>query len=272
MNFLDGSGVIFAPHMDDGTLGCGGMLARLPHKKAWHVVYATDGMRSPEPDIPWRDPVPPELGRIRQEEARSALSMLGIPAENVHFMGFPDGKLSRHKRELCQAMTEWIRAWRPDHVLVPFRYDRHPDHLVVNRVGTALVKTPKAGFDLIEYFVYGKWRLLPERYVQNYIRPELLRKVDIKAVAAIKRAALDAFKSQTTCFFDWQVRPTLSEALLDQACREPERFLPFAARFEGASIFARSALRIRVVHGLEPWLHKRRNQLSVLWRRMVGKT
>ncbi len=270
MNFLNGSGVIFAPHVDDETLGCGGTLARLPHKKAWHVVYATDGMRSLEPDIPWRDKVPPELGRIRQEEARAALSMLGIPSENIHFLGFPDGKLSRHKRELCRAMTEWIRAWRPDHVLVPFRYDRHPDHLAVNRAGTALAKTQKIKCDLIEYIVYSKWRLLPEGYVRRYIRPELLRKVDITAVAAIKRAALDAFKSQTTCFLDWQVRPTLPEALLEQACREPECFLPYDARFEGASIFTRSAFRIRVVHSLEPWLHKRRNQVSVLWHRLVG--
>ena len=52
--------------------------------------------------------------------------------------------------------------------------------------------------DLVEYFVYYQWRLLPEGDVRQYIRPDQLLEVDTAASGIKKRTALDFFKSQTT--------------------------------------------------------------------------
>lgn len=268
--FFAGSGLVVVPHMDDEVLGCGGTLALLPDKAAWRVVYATDGMRSPEPVIPWLDKVPPDLGAIRQEEARAALSCLGLSPENAHFLNLPEGRLRRHLPALRRALVRLMADWQPDHVLVPFRYDRHPDHLALNHVLTEMVHDGTYNGQLTEYFVYYRWRLLPAGDVRCYIRPGLLYEVNITSVSGQKRAALDCFKSQTTCFYPWQARPNLTPALLEDVSRAPELFLPHDASWPGTAVFDRAVPWIRVAHRLEPFLKKRKDRLVAWARRGVG--
>lgn len=266
-DFFAGPGLVVAPHMDDAVLACGGTLAQLPHKANWHVAYATDGMGSPEPIIPWRDRISPDLGAVRRAEAREAMSCLGIPETNLHFLNLPDGRLRRHKTALRRALVELITQLRPDHVLVPFRYDRHADHLALNHVLTEMVHNGAYGRALTEYFVYHRWRLLPQGDVRHYIRPGLLSEVDISAVAGRKRAALDRFKSQTTCFYSWQARPNLTPDLLDDVSRAPECFLRYDPGLPSATVFDSSVPWIRIAHRLEPFLKKRKDRLLAWWRR-----
>src|SRR3954452_23126054 len=73
--------IVFAPHPDDETLGCGATI----HRKrevgtSVHVVIASDGRRSQEPDVI----APEELVRIRAREALDACTTLGVAAEHVH--------------------------------------------------------------------------------------------------------------------------------------------------------------------------------------------
>jgi LmbE family N-acetylglucosaminyl deacetylase len=264
--FFSGSGLIVAPHMDDEALGCGGMMALLPNQAAWHVAYATDGMGSPEPVLPWRDKISPDLGQIRQEEARTAVAHLGLPAAQTHFLNLPDGRLQRRQTELQEALAQLIAEIQPDHLLVPFRYDRHPDHLAVNGAATRLLASGRFRGALTEYFVYHYWRTLPTGDVRDYIWPELLRAVDVTAVAPQKRAALGCFKSQTTRFYPWQARPNLTPELLDKVSGEPELFLRYDPARPGAAVFSRGAAWIRLAHRLEPWLKKRKDRL-VAWAR-----
>ena len=85
--------VIAVPHMDDGVLACGGTIAKLPQKERIHVVYATDGMRSPAPVVPWLDTISPDLGTARMREAKTAMGYLGIPEENIYFLNLPEDRL-----------------------------------------------------------------------------------------------------------------------------------------------------------------------------------
>ena len=265
--FFAGSGLVVAPHMDDEALACGGTLALLPQKASWHVVYATDGSGSPEPIVPGRDRISPDLSAERQEEARVAMCCLGIPQTNLHFLNLPDGQLARHEDQLQQALDGLIAEIQPDHVLVPFRYDRHADHLALNRVATRLVQTNVYKGALTEYFVYYRWRLLPGGDVRQAIRRDLVAKVDISTLSSQKRAALDCFKSQTTRYYGWQARPTLASNLLDEVCGSPELFLRYDPSFPGTAIFHRTALWIRMAHRLEPFLKKRKDRLVARWRR-----
>jgi LmbE family N-acetylglucosaminyl deacetylase len=265
-DFFAGSGLILVPHMDDEALGCGGTIALLPDKRDWQVLYATDGMGSPEPVLPWRDKITPDLGRIRQSEAMAALAVLGIPAQNVHFLDLPDGRLSRHRRQLYQAIARLVAEWQPDHLLVPFRFDRHPDHLALNHVATRLVDEGAFWGQITEYFVYHQWRMLPTKDVRAYIRPNLLRVVDVAAVAQQKRTALDCFKSQTTRFYPWQARPNLTPELLDEVSQSPEVFLRYNEKLAGTAVFSHNVPWIRIAHRLEPFLKKRKDRL-VAWAR-----
>jgi LmbE family N-acetylglucosaminyl deacetylase len=267
-DLLPGVTVIVVPHMDDGVLACGGTIAQIPHKKNVHIVYATDGRRSPAPLLPWRDSVPVDLADVRAKEAKEAMGLLGIPKKNIHFLNLPDGRLRHHIPALNRLLKELIQSIKPTHILIPFRYDRHVDHLALNRVITTAYQKGIFSAELIEYFVYYRWKLLPDKDVRLYIRPQHLIEMSIKNASAQKRAALDCFKSQTTRFFEWQTRPNLTPLLLDEVSQAPELFLPYDAAVPGASIFTRYITFIRLAHRLEPFLKKQKDQTIAIWRRI----
>jgi LmbE family N-acetylglucosaminyl deacetylase len=253
---FQGKVVVVSPHMDDEVLACGGLLALLPDKGAIRIVYTTDGMRSPAPVLPWGQSITPDLGRRRMLESRHAVGVLGIPTDNLSFLGLPEARLRRHRPELGRMLLQKIEEWDPDHVLLPFRYDRHPDHLAVNDLLTRAQRAGVVRARLTEYFVYHRWRLLPKRDVRRYVQPRYLLKVDIEAVAAQKRAALACFTTQTTRFYDWQTRPILTPELLDSECSQPELFLRADPTARGPAVFSHAAPWIRIVHRVEPVLQK----------------
>src|SRR3954462_9413799 len=90
---LKGSIMIVAPHPDDETLGCGGVIAR--HAATGgrvHIVFLTNGEAS-HPGHPTVSPQ--QLAKQRPDDAIGALSVLtaGSPPASVRFLGFPDGRL-----------------------------------------------------------------------------------------------------------------------------------------------------------------------------------
>jgi LmbE family N-acetylglucosaminyl deacetylase len=264
---FSGTVLVVAPHMDDEVLACGGTIARLPNKERVFLAYATDGAQAYTPVVPWRDTTSPELSAVRAAEARAALLALGVAEQNIYFLNFPDGRLKRHLSLFSQSLVELVRAIRPDHMLVPFRYDRHPDHLAVNRAATAALRRGDYRAELFEYFVYYRWRLLRRRDVRAYVRTDQLVTVGIEDVAAQKRRALDCFKSQTTQFYQWQDRPILSRASLDEVCRTPEFFLRYDPALSGTAVFTGARNWIRLVHQAEPFIKKRKDQALALVRR-----
>lgn len=263
--------LVVAPHMDDEVLACGGTIARLPQKERIHVIYATDGMRSPSPIVPWRDSISPDLGQLRMKESEAAVGFLGVPGENIHFLGLPEAQLNKHTAALSRSLYDLIGRIRPAHIFMPFRYDRHPDHLAVNHVLTAGHRQGLYAAGLIEYFVYYRWRLLSGKDVRHYICPQYLLEINIQEVSTRKRTALDYFRSQTTKFYPWQTRPILTPVLLDEVSQTPELFLRYEAAVPGAAVFARSVAWIRLVHRTEPFLKKWQYQLGALLRRGVGQ-
>jgi LmbE family N-acetylglucosaminyl deacetylase len=243
------------------------MIAKIYDKERVNIIYATDGMKSPEPLFPWRDKVSPDLGQMRMQEARLAMGYLGVPQENIHFWVLPEGRLNQYIWTMHDLLIEFIDRLEPAHILVPFRYDRHVDHIALNRVITRLYGQQMNEFELIEYFVYYQWRLLPMRDVRKYIYPQYLFRIDIADVSVKKRIALDFFRSQTTRFFAWQTRPNLTPQLLDSVSQAPEFFLRFDSSIPGPKIFRSNATWIRVAHRLEPALKRKKDQAVAVWRR-----
>jgi LmbE family N-acetylglucosaminyl deacetylase len=259
--------LITVPHMDDEALACGGTIAKLADKQQVHLVYATDGMRAPEPILPWRDAVSPDLGAIRRQESVAAMAFLGIPESNIRFFQLPEARLERHQGRLAALLRDLIVELAPDHILTPFRYDRHRDHIAVNRAVMAATRAAGRPIQLAEYFVYHYWRLLPRRDVRRYIRASELRQVEITEVSDRKRAALECFKSQTTRFYPWQTRPNLTASLLDSVSREPELFLISNPSLPGASVFTDSVTWIRMAHRLESPLKRTKDRAVAVWQR-----
>ncbi len=255
--------LVIAPHMDDESLGCGLLLAGHPRKECLHLLFATDGSHSPEPTAGAPEAIRRQLALTREQEAREAMAVLGLPAGNVAFLGFEDGTLATRKDSLRAALVEHIRRVGASAVLVPFRYDRHPDHLAISHAVADAHRDGAFTATVIEYFVYSQWRLLPGGDVRAYLPVADLRaRHPTDATARLKRRALECHRSQVSRFFQWQSRPILTGELLDRVCAEPEVFLLHDAARPGRRALARARTWVPVAHRLEPWLKRCKDRLA----------
>ena len=254
-----GPWLVIAPHMDDESLGCGMLLAERDATQPVHVVFASDGSRSPP--LPAGDRALEGLVGVRKSEAREALSELGVAEDAVEFLDFPDGTLSDYSGPLRSALDRRIRELQPAHVFVPFRYDRHPDHLAVNRAVTKLRAEQRVGAEVWEYFVYSQWRLLPSGDVRTYLCQEDLFSTFSEAAAMRKRRALECHRSQTTLLSPAQQRPVLTAALIERICGEPEALLRQRADLPGRKALEGSRWWIPIAHRLEPALKRLKDRL-----------
>lgn len=125
-------------HPDDESLGTGGVLARYASEGVeTHVLTATRGEAGR-----YRDgtdhPGPEALGRIREEELRSAAEVLGV--RTVEVLGYPDGRLDAvDAGEATRRIAEHLRRVRPQVVVTfdPYGAYGHPDHVAVCQLATA---------------------------------------------------------------------------------------------------------------------------------------
>jgi len=258
---FDGAILVIAPHMDDESLGCGLLLASRPDKDRLHVVFATDGSHSPARAGQSREEAR-DLTRVRRDEALAALAVLGVPAENAGFLGFEDGALERAGPQFEAAIVEQARQRGAAFVFVPFRYDRHPDHLAINRAAWAAKRRGAIEAAVVEYFVYSQWRLLPSGDVRDYLDPRLLRRLELGPLTQLKRRALECHRSQTTRFFDWQTRPILTADLVDRVCAEPETFLVQEPALDGRRVLARGRAWVPIAHRVEPVLKRWKDRFA----------
>ena len=93
--------VIFAPHPDDETFGCGGYIQKAVQAGAEvRIVVVTNGEASktalqslketPEETAQLSE----ELGTIRQNETLMGVGALGLPSSTVTFLGYPNRYLT----------------------------------------------------------------------------------------------------------------------------------------------------------------------------------
>jgi LmbE family N-acetylglucosaminyl deacetylase len=259
---FSGTILIIAPHMDDEALACGGLIARLSQKERIHVICATDGMKSPSPIMPGYDLISPDLGEVRIGESKAAMTFLRVPQKNLFYLRFPESQLKQHLSDLKDALSKLIDLVNPQHIFLPFRYDRHSDHVAINHVVVEMHKQGQFQSRLVEYFVYHRWKLLPKKDIRAYIKPECLIEVDVHGVSRQKRSALDFYESQTTIFYPWQTRPILTSQLLDEESTKPEYFLFYDPSLPGPAVFSRLIPWIRIVHRVEPFLKD--------WKYLIG--
>jgi LmbE family N-acetylglucosaminyl deacetylase len=257
---FDARVLVIAPHMDDESLGCGLLLATHPRKDQAHVLIVTDGSLSPAAPLPNGNEAR-RLAAVREQEARDALAVLGVPAGNIALLGLPDGALRSMGARLRALLANHIRRIAPQCVFVPFRYDRHADHLAVNRAVCDSKRDGEIEAAVFEYFVYSQWRLLRTGDVRDYLPSESLHRLPPGTAGDLKRRALECHRSQTTCFYPGQQRSVLSSELLDRVCAEPETFLAYDPAHDGRRGLARGRTWVPVAHVVEPVLKRWKDRL-----------
>lgn len=92
--------LVVAPHPDDEVLGCAGVIQQAVRAGAEvHVALVTNGDAA-ELALIFAERAPRRtareyrrLGEIRQQESLNALASLGVPADHVYFLGYPNNGL-----------------------------------------------------------------------------------------------------------------------------------------------------------------------------------
>ena len=218
----DGGLVVVAPHPDDESLGCGGLIAEARRQgRAVRLVVVSDGCGSHTHS----EAFPPErLRALREAETLKAVALLGLPAEAVTFLRLPDGhvpSVGSEAEAAAGAIADVARACGASAVFVTWRHDPHCDH----QASAAIVglARPKLGAARVyEYPVWG-WTLPPDTDVGATPRGYRL---DVSAHQVAKREAVYAHVSQTTdLIHDDPTGFRLETAMIDRLCGPFERFV-----------------------------------------------
>ena len=104
--------LVVTPHPDDETFTSGGTLARLAgNGNTIHIViYTSDNAGSRDPSM-----THDRLAAIRKSEEEHACEILGIPKENITWLGHDDGMLEYvDRKELTKQVAREIRRFKPD--------------------------------------------------------------------------------------------------------------------------------------------------------------
>jgi LmbE family N-acetylglucosaminyl deacetylase len=218
--------MVFAPHQDDETLGCGGTVILKRRAGATvTLVFMTDGSTS------HREYMKEErLRSLRRDEALNAAMFLGLAPEDVHFLDFPDGMLERFHADAVDKVVDILDRYRPAEVFVPYRFDGTPDHESTHAVVVAAVRKAGRSAEVCEYpiWFWNRWPWVPlelrcdRETVKSLVRilkdgfgrrhfHEFKSGVYVQDVLARKMEALSHHRSQMNVLIPGTAWPTLAD-------------------------------------------------------------
>jgi LmbE family N-acetylglucosaminyl deacetylase len=207
--------VVFAPHPDDETMGCGGTIARrLSEGHEVNVFVLTDGRYSFKVVLGIdSDPSPEEIKEIRRKETERATKILGLLERNLFFLDFEDDSLSKQEKQVEEKIDEILKKYSPAEVYFTFEKDYNYDHQATSRIVKRCVSKLDERPAIYQYSIarpgtcgiYGRVRPIIDA-VENVFKKKMVM-VDIKPFLALKEKALNEFKSEISIISSKQTRP-----------------------------------------------------------------
>jgi LmbE family N-acetylglucosaminyl deacetylase len=164
--------LVLAPHPDDESIGCGGLLAH--YSAQCEVVCLTDGSRG-DPTVSVH-----QLIETRESELAAAMAVAGV--RNFRYIGIPDRSLTESYQRFSSLSIASI-----DIIFIPNFLDQHPDHKAVTWLLQRLLRE-KEHKPSLQIAFYEVWATLPvwNAYVDldDHLRDK-------------KKKIIDCFISQT---------------------------------------------------------------------------
>jgi glucosamine-6-phosphate deaminase len=145
-----GPTLVVAPHPDDASISCGGLLAVSSEASRKHIVTFSTGARA----IAGASPADATL--LRERESQEEARILGAEVSFLRAKAYDSGVF---EPEDSAALLAVLEAVRPARILVPSRHDPHPTHrlcrLTVEEAVRAWFEAQPRRIDLWTY--EGPW-------------------------------------------------------------------------------------------------------------------
>ena len=224
---LTGTGglVVLAPHPDDESLGCGGLIAQARERgRDVRLLILTDGSGSHPTSKTFTSEM---LRDLREAETLDAVRALGLPTEHVTFLRLQDAWVPSSgpvAEEAARAVVAAARACRASAVLTTWRHDPHCDH----KAAAAIVDLAAPALPGVGLFAFTVWggALPPETEVDG--APAAFR-LDVSPQREAKRRAIHAHVSQTAGLAgDFPDAFRLADSMIDRMCGPHETYWDIA--------------------------------------------
>ncbi|MDD3149397.1 MAG: PIG-L family deacetylase [Candidatus Gastranaerophilales bacterium] len=164
--------LLLAPHPDDETIGCGGILSLYPQN--FDVICLTDGSHGGY-NIDSK-----ELKLIRANEFKNTMQEMGI--KNFSLLPIEDRKLIKN-----YDIVKNIEILDYDYIFIPNYFDQHKDHKATTILLQKLLKR-KQHKENVQIVFYEVWSALP--IITHY--------VDILNILEKKKHYIKNYQSQLT--------------------------------------------------------------------------
>ncbi|MBD6614407.1 PIG-L family deacetylase [Komarekiella sp. 'clone 1'] len=157
--FSQKSAMVFSPHQDDETFGCGGMIAmKREHGIPVVVVFLTDGQGSGSSKPHSQE----KISQTRKREAMTALEILGVSPSEIYFLEKPDGTLqdlkNEERQQIIKQVAKLLKYYKSEEVYVPHHKDCHKDHEATYKLIQEAIAQSEIKIDLLQYPIWLFWR------------------------------------------------------------------------------------------------------------------
>ncbi|MBD2665769.1 LmbE family protein [Richelia sinica FACHB-800] len=189
--------LVFSPHQDDETFGCGGMIAiKREQKIPVTVAFLTDGRGSHGLEIQTQN----QIVQVRKQESLKALSILGVEASDIYFLDHPDGSLqtldSSSRKKIITQIIALLNSCKPGEIYVPHRLDSHQDHEATYELVKEAIAQIGMKVELLEYPIWLFWRA-PVFIMLKWQHLTAAYRLAIPSVQEKKQQAIAIYNSQT---------------------------------------------------------------------------
>ncbi|MEM2507358.1 MAG: PIG-L family deacetylase [Nitrososphaeria archaeon] len=226
--------IVFAPHPDDETLGCGGTIVKkIREGYEVFVVYMTDG-RYALTEVGENEILDPlDMKEQRRKDALKAAEILGLKEKNLFFLDIEDKTLKKHKQDAQKIVFEIMKDIKPSEIFFPQKKEYNLDHQMTHVIVEVACERLKV--DPIKYQYAIAWTFpfyflnhLTNESTFDFIMCSYLKcnmvYVDISKFLPIKEMAIKAYRSQILLFSNNQKRTPLKASFISRFLKNYEKF------------------------------------------------
>jgi LmbE family N-acetylglucosaminyl deacetylase len=215
--------LVIAPHPDDETFGCGGMLATMSRSGAsTSVAFLTDGGAShpSHPRVSYAD-----VSALRRNEAQGATAALGVQWNRVMFLNARDGTLASlgepDRAGLVEQLIRIFEDFKPDGLFIPCRDDGSSEHDAAFLLIQEALVISKLSPRVFEYPIWSIWN--PTLLLGPLLTCRRVWRVELAGVQGAKEHAAALYLTQV-CPIAPDVSPVLPSEFVSMLLGGPEFF------------------------------------------------